>query len=103
MSILEVGSGSGIVTEQLLLMFLNSAITSVELAPEMVQHAKHYLARKNDEHWQIVTGSVMQMPFGENQFDFAITRFLFQHLHDLLAELPMKYGASSNRVGNWPS
>lgn len=85
MSILEVGSGSGIVTEQLLLAFTNSTITCVELAPEMVQHAEHYLAEKSEEHWQIITGSVMQMPFAENQFDFAIARFLFQHLLNPLA------------------
>ncbi len=82
MTILEVGVGPGFMTEQLLMQFPHSAITAIELAPQMVLYAQNYLAEKASEGWQVVSGSVIQMPFPEASFDFAVARLVFQHLPD---------------------
>ncbi|MGA7732194.1 MAG: methyltransferase domain-containing protein [Chloroflexia bacterium] len=83
MSILEVGSGPGFVTEQLLTLFPNSHITCVEIDPDLILPAEQYLqSRCMEGRYTIIQGDLMSMEMPGNIFDFAFARFVFQHLRD---------------------
>jgi ubiquinone/menaquinone biosynthesis C-methylase UbiE len=82
MSVLEPGSGPGFITEALLDLLPHSTITSLELEPAMIERSERYLHGKADERRRLVQGSIMEIPFPDNSFDFAIGRFLYQHLPD---------------------
>lgn len=83
MSILELGSGPGFVTEQLLALCPNSHITCVEIDPDLALPADQYLkSRGLQGHYTIVQGDVMKMDLPDDAFDFAFARFVFQHLRD---------------------
>jgi SAM-dependent methyltransferase len=82
MSVLELGSGPGFITEQLLLRFPNSKVTAVERDSGLVEQAMKYLGERFPNRLDIVLASVMETGLPENSFDFAFARFLFQHLPD---------------------
>jgi ubiquinone/menaquinone biosynthesis C-methylase UbiE len=83
MSILEVGSGPGFVTEQLLMLFPNSHITCIEIDPDLAARAEHYLqCRGLEGHYTLIQGDLMNMKISNDTFDFAVARFVFQHLRD---------------------
>jgi ubiquinone/menaquinone biosynthesis C-methylase UbiE len=83
MSILEVGSGPGFVTEHLLALCPNSHITCVEIDPDLILPAERYLQSRGLEgRYSIIQGDVMTMDLPDNAFDFAFARFVFQHLRD---------------------
>src|SRR4051794_16883943 len=83
MSILEVGSGPGFITEQLLKELPNSKITCLEIDPDMVQRADRYLKGQGLEgRYEIIEGNLMHMDFPDNTFDYAFARLVFQHLPD---------------------
>jgi ubiquinone/menaquinone biosynthesis C-methylase UbiE len=83
MSILELGSGPGFVTEQLIALCPNSHITCVEIDRDLILPAEHYLRSKGLEgHYTIIQGDVANMDIPDNAFDFAFARLVFQHLRD---------------------
>lgn len=83
MSILELGSGPGFVTEQLIALCPNSHITCVEIDRDLILPAEQYLQSKGlGDHYTIVQGDLMRMDIPAETFDFAVARFVFQHLRD---------------------
>lgn len=84
MSLLELGSGPGFITEQLLALVPTSPITCVEVDSAFLTQAEGRLRGKADDRLRFVEGSVMDMPLESNQFDVAYARLLFQHLADPL-------------------
>jgi ubiquinone/menaquinone biosynthesis C-methylase UbiE len=82
MAVLELGSGPGFVTEQLLELAPNGSVTGLEIDPVLIERAEKYLHGKGEGRWRIVKGSVMNMDLPDNSFDFAYARLLFQHLPD---------------------
>jgi ubiquinone/menaquinone biosynthesis C-methylase UbiE len=83
MSILEVGSGPGFVTEQLLALCPNSHVTCVEIDPDLVLPADQYLqSRGLQGRYTIIQGDLMKMDLPDNAFDFAFARLVFQHLSE---------------------
>lgn len=80
MSVLELGSGPGFITEQLLAAFPTCPITCLEIDPELVKQAKQYLQGKADDRVQFIEGSALDIRLIDNHFDFAYARLLFQHL-----------------------
>ncbi len=82
MSILELGSGPGFITRQLLALAPQSTITCLEIQPASVKQAEQYLQPPAKDRIHFVEGSVMNMQFPDNSFDFAYARLLFQHLPD---------------------
>jgi ubiquinone/menaquinone biosynthesis C-methylase UbiE len=83
MSILEVGSGPGFVTEQLLALCPNSHVTCVEIDPDLTGPAERHLqSRGLAGRYTILQGDVTQMDLPDNTFDFAYARLVFQHLRD---------------------
>lgn len=84
MSVLELGSGPGFVTEQLVTLVPTSPITCVEIDRTLLDQAEQYLHPQARERVRFVEGSVMETRLESNQFDFAYARLLFQHLRDPL-------------------
>jgi ubiquinone/menaquinone biosynthesis C-methylase UbiE len=82
MALLELGSGPGFVTEQLLHLIPNSTITCLEIDSMLVERAKAYLKSSGGDRLRFVNASIMDTGLPDNQFDFAYARFLFQHLPD---------------------
>jgi ubiquinone/menaquinone biosynthesis C-methylase UbiE len=82
MSVLEVGSGPGFVTEGLLQDVPNGRVTALEIDPVLIDRARTYLGDRFGTRMEIVQGNVMSAPFPDNTFDFAYARYLFQHLPD---------------------
>ncbi|MBD2511825.1 methyltransferase domain-containing protein [Nostoc muscorum FACHB-395] len=83
MSLLELGSGPGFITGELLSLLPNSCITAVEIDPQMHQTAKQYLDKSGHSslnRLNQVLASVMNMGLPEQHYDFAIARLIFQHL-----------------------
>lgn len=93
MRILELGSGPGFITAQLLEQFPHSPITCLEIDPALLARAEQYLADKADGRVRFVAGSVMGPGLDADQFDVAYGRFLFQHLPD-----PIGAAAAIRRV-----
>lgn len=85
MSVLELGSGPGFVTEQLLGMLPHSVITALEIDPLMIDIAEKHLRDLRADRVRFVAASIMQIPLPEASYDFAFARFLFQHLPDPVA------------------
>ena len=84
MSVLEVGSGPGFTSGQLLELLPTSPLTCVEVDRTLLDQAEHYLQDKGRARVQLLEGSVMDTGLASNQFDFVYARFLFQHLADPL-------------------
>lgn len=83
MSILELGSGPGFITEKLLALCPNSHITCVEIDHQLIEHAERHLRGVGlGGRYTIVQGDAARMPLPGNGFDFAFARLLFQHLRD---------------------
>jgi len=80
MSILEVGSGPGFITELLLAALPNSRVTAVELDPLMCDLARGRLARSLGPRLDIVQSSILYTALPPESFDFALARYVFQHL-----------------------
>jgi ubiquinone/menaquinone biosynthesis C-methylase UbiE len=82
MSVLELGSGPGFITEQLLTLLSSSPITCVEINRNLLDQAEQRLGHNAGQRVRLVEGSVMEMPLESEQFDVAYARFLFQHLRE---------------------
>jgi ubiquinone/menaquinone biosynthesis C-methylase UbiE len=83
MSILEVGSGPGFITELLLAQYPGSHVTCVEIDPDLIAPAEQYLqSRGLTGRYTIMQGDLMQMDLPDDSFDFTVARLVFQHLRD---------------------
>ncbi|WNR44904.1 class I SAM-dependent methyltransferase [Paenibacillus roseipurpureus] len=91
MKILEVGSGRGFVTEKLLDHLPQSEITSLDIDDASLTKAKAMLSHIPESRLTFIRSSVYETTLPDNQYDFAIARLLFLHLHDpLQAALEIK-------------
>jgi ubiquinone/menaquinone biosynthesis C-methylase UbiE len=80
MSVLEVGSGPGFFTELLLTFLPTSTITCIDPNQAFLEEAKRRLLPQAHQKVQFVVGPIETTALPENSFDFAIARFVFQHL-----------------------
>lgn len=80
LSILEVGSGPGFITQGLLDTFPTSTVTCVELDPDMADVARTTLA--DHDRWDIVETSILNTNLVPESFDFALARYVLQHVSD---------------------
>lgn len=83
MSVLEIASGPGFVTEWLSEMVPNGYLTAVEIDPILIGYAEKYLKGKVRCPYRILNGSVMSLDLPDNAFDFAFARLIFVHLEDM--------------------
>src|SRR5258706_8305711 len=58
-AILEVGSGPGFITEQLLEALPHSTVTAVDLDPDMCDLARNRLAHRPGDRLEIVNASIL--------------------------------------------
>jgi len=82
MSILELGSGPGFVTQQLLSLAPHGRITAVDVDPEMQRQARARLPEIENGRLVSIQASATNTGLPDNSFDFDIARLLFQHLQD---------------------
>jgi ubiquinone/menaquinone biosynthesis C-methylase UbiE len=83
LSIVELGSGPGFLTQKILATFPHVNITAVEIDPSLVDHAKKLCFSTTHVHQcQILQGSIMDTGLAANSFDFALTRLVLEHLPD---------------------
>lgn len=85
MSLLEVGSGPGCVTEWLSKLVPNGSITCLEIDPDLLSYARQNLEGKTQCACDFVEGSATEMKFPDNSFDFAFVRLLFVQIPDPVA------------------
>ncbi|MEM8639546.1 MAG: methyltransferase domain-containing protein [Cyanobacteria bacterium P01_G01_bin.54] len=85
MSVLELGSGPGFSTENLLQLLPNSAITAVEVDPVMVEQTRQQLQTYPADRFQLRDVNANDTGLPDHSQDFAIARLLFQHLPEPLA------------------
>jgi ubiquinone/menaquinone biosynthesis C-methylase UbiE len=82
MSILELGSGPGFATEQLLDLLPSSAVTALEIDSGLLKKAESHLGHWTVERLRFVEASIMDTGLPDDSFDFAFARLIFQHLPD---------------------
>ena len=82
MSILELGSGPGFVTEALAKLVPSGEVVALEIDPVLIERAEAYLKGKAGGNWRIVKGDAMSTGLPDESFDFVYARYLFQHLPD---------------------
>jgi ubiquinone/menaquinone biosynthesis C-methylase UbiE len=82
MSLLEVGSGTGCVTQWLSALVPNGSITGIDIDPILVDYARQSLEGKTQCDCRFVEGDVMQMDFPDETFDFAYVRLVFVFVSD---------------------
>jgi malonyl-CoA O-methyltransferase len=78
-SILEIGCGTGYVTEKLLRLFPQSTITAVDLAPEMIAMAR---SRLNSNRVTFICEDVEQLRL-DTTYNLIISNATFQWLNDV--------------------
>jgi ubiquinone/menaquinone biosynthesis C-methylase UbiE len=81
MSILELGSGPGFITEHLLQRFPTSRVTAVDIDPSLLADARRHLGDRA-ERVDFVEARAEAIPLPDGSYDAAYARFLFQHLTD---------------------
>jgi len=83
-SIVELGSGPGFVTEKIVENFPDIRITAVEIEPLLVEYARKYMSLKGITQCEVIEGSIMDTGLEDNTYDLAITRLVLEHLPDPL-------------------
>ncbi|MCK6073872.1 methyltransferase domain-containing protein [Paenibacillus silvae] len=82
MRLLEVGSGPGYITEQLLNNLPDSEITSLEIDHTLQAQAKERLKDVSSERLKFVESSIYQIDLPDESFDFVVARLIFLHLNN---------------------
>ena len=82
MSVLELGSGGGFVTEKLLSLLPHISITILDISPVMLEQSKKYLQSQAGQRVTFVEASITNTGLPDNSFDLAFGRLIFQHLPD---------------------
>ncbi|SDX04381.1 Methyltransferase domain-containing protein [Paenibacillus sp. CF384] len=84
MRILEVGSGPGFYTEQLVGQLPHSVITALEVDSALLNEARNRIDPQFSSQLEFVHASVYDTGLPDNTYDFVIARLLFLHLKDPL-------------------
>jgi tRNA (cmo5U34)-methyltransferase len=99
--ILDLGCGTGLELEGILRKTPNSRITGIDMSEEMLE----LLLSKYDSHKgriTVVTGSYLDVPFGENQYDYVVSVMTIHHLlHDEKRALYEKIWRSLKKGGKY--
>src|SRR5579871_585404 len=82
MTILDAGSGPGFFTERLLKLLPACHVIDVEHDPATLGWAQQYLGQVSSERVRFVAADVCAVPLPDATCDFAIARFLLQHVPD---------------------
>jgi ubiquinone/menaquinone biosynthesis C-methylase UbiE len=80
--VVELGSGPGFVTGQILEAYPRVRVTSVDRDASLLEDAKSHLGGRGLERVTFVHGSADATGLPSDRFDFGFARLLFQHLPD---------------------
>jgi ubiquinone/menaquinone biosynthesis C-methylase UbiE len=76
-SLLDVGSGSGILIEKLISLNKNMKLFGLDITPGMVKLAKNKF--KNNKNVEITLGSAGKIPYNDQTFDYVTCVYSFHH------------------------
>lgn len=93
LNFLEIGSGTGALTQFVALAFPKASITCVDLSPYYLQEAKQKL--KKFKRINFMAANAEELPFKDKSFDVIYSCFLF---HELPAKVRSKIMNESVRV-----
>jgi ubiquinone/menaquinone biosynthesis C-methylase UbiE len=79
--VLELGSGPGFYTEQLVSSLPRSRVTALEYDSILQDKAIHMLSDIPESRLRFVQASIYETGLPDNAYDFAVARLLFLHLH----------------------
>jgi ubiquinone/menaquinone biosynthesis C-methylase UbiE len=82
MTVLDLGCGPGSLTEHLLALLPHSQILALDNEQALLERAQQLLPPTLANRVQFVQASVMNTGLAEQSVDFALARFVFQHLAD---------------------
>ena len=78
--VLDVGMGTGWLTNRLSLFFPDAKVVGLDFADGMVEHAK-----KKEGSFSIIQANARYLPFHENTFDAVVSNLAYQWVEDLTA------------------
>lgn len=81
--ILDIGMGTGYLTNKLVHYFPGAQVFGLDFAPGMVEQAK-----KNSEGFTVVQADASAVPFEDDTFDFIVSNLAYQWI----ADLPKAFG-----------
>jgi ubiquinone/menaquinone biosynthesis C-methylase UbiE len=82
MGVLEVGCGPGFFTERLLTAFPSARVTATDVRDDFLRLARRRLRHVAPGRCRLLATSIADRSLDPDQFDFAIARFVLQHLRD---------------------
>ncbi len=77
--ILDIGMGTGWLTNKLKFYFPDAVVVGMDFAPGMIDAAKH----KNEEGFRIIQADAADIPFKNDSFDVIISNLAYQWVEDL--------------------
>ena len=77
--VLEIGSGSGAMAEQILDAFPDALLTATDVDPAMVRDAQDRLARFEDRA-DVRESSATALPFDDESFDLVLSFIMLHHV-----------------------
>lgn len=77
-NILDIGMGTGLLTENLCAQFPNAEIVGLDFSDGMIEYA-----RKKNPYFRIVQADARKLPFKKNIFDMVISNLAYQWVDDL--------------------
>lgn len=80
MTVLDVGCGPGAITRRLLERLPHALVVGVDLDPDMAARARETVAAVAPERAEILEASALNLDLPDDTFDFALARFVFQHV-----------------------
>ena len=77
--ILDLGCGTGLELDQVFLRAPNARITGIDLAAGMLNRLREKYRSRADQI-QLIEGNYLDVPFGEGEYDYAISSLTTHHL-----------------------
>ena len=84
MKFLDCGSGPGHMLKRLAKEFPSSEINGLEFDPFLVEFSREMLKESGSKKCRVYKGSVLSIPFENNQYDFIVSRLVLEHLSNPL-------------------
>lgn len=95
-SVLDVGCGTGMLSEQLLSAFPSCRLTGVDLSPAMVERARARLAGRAE----VREADAERLPFHDGVFDLVVCKIRSITIPTQIARR-FRCGAFSEKAGRW--
>ncbi|MCI0482722.1 MAG: methyltransferase domain-containing protein, partial [Candidatus Dadabacteria bacterium] len=92
-TVLDIGSGTGYLTELLIQLFPNAHVTAVDIAPGMIELAE---TKFNDYNIEFRCADAEEMSLGEN-YDLIASNASFQWFNDAPRTLEKLYSALTDK------